>query len=253
MHPAMDTYLNLLDNALPGATTGVYLTGSTALGDWQPDRSDLDILTLTTRQLTEADLDRVAAAHASVTERPHLDAIYVPLADVGKELTGPGVPYTVDGVFARAGYLPDPVLWATLDRHGVTVRGTNAKELGAAPDPEWLRAWNIGNLTSFWHNWAEDTRRRLADRAPDASINTENACFALLGPGRLHYTLATGEIQPKTATADYTAEHFPEFAELLARAKAWRQGDDTIKFTATDGHAIANLVDAVIADATEVN
>jgi hypothetical protein len=244
----MDTYLELLDTALPGATTGIYLTGSAALGDWRPDRSDLDILTLTTRPLTEADLDSLATMHASVTERPHLDAIYVPQADVGREPTD--VPYTVDGVFARSGYLPDPVLWATLDRHGVTVRGIPAPELGAGPDPAWLRAWNIGNLTSFWHNWAEDARRRLADRAPDAPVNTANACFALLGPGRLHYTLATGDIQPKTATADYTATHFPAYAELLARAKAWRLGDDTITFTATDGHAIADLIDAVIADAT---
>src|SRR6266568_2994681 len=79
MHPAVHTYLALLDTALPDAYTGVYLTGSTALGDWQPDRSDLDILTLTSRPLTEADLDALAAAHASVTERPYLDAIYVPL------------------------------------------------------------------------------------------------------------------------------------------------------------------------------
>jgi nucleotidyltransferase-like protein/aminoglycoside adenylyltransferase-like protein len=250
MHPAMDMYLDLLDKALPDATTGVYLTGSTALGDWQPDRSDLDILTLTTRPLTETDLDAVAAAHASASERPYLDAIYVPLTDVGKELTQPGVPYTVDGLFARDGYLPDPVLWATLDRHGVTVRGTAAQELGAAPDPEWLRVWNIGNLNSFWRNWAVDARARLADRDPDSPISSYVACFALLGPGRLHYTLATGEIQPKTATADYTAAHFPAFAELLARAKAWRLGDDSVTFTATDGAAIADLVDAVVADAT---
>ncbi|HEX9338743.1 MAG TPA: nucleotidyltransferase domain-containing protein [Pseudonocardiaceae bacterium] len=249
MHPAVHTYLALLDTALPDAYTGVYLTGSTALGDWQPDRSDLDILTLTTRPLTEADLDALAAAHATVTERPYLDAIYVPAADVGRELMGDGVPYTVDGVFARAGHLPDPVLWATLDRHGVTVVGPAAATLGAAPDPAWLREWNIGNLNGYWRGWSADARAGLAERDPDSPLTTSTvAGHALLGPGRLHHTIATGEILAKTAAADYTAKHFPAYTEILGRAKAWRLGDDTITFTATDGVTTCDLIEAVIAD-----
>jgi hypothetical protein len=245
----MDTYLDLLDKALPGAYTGVYLTGSYALGDWQSDRSDLDILVLTTRQLTESDLDALAAAHASVTERPYLDAIYIPATDVGKELTGDGVPNTVEGVFARDGYLPDPVLWATLARHGVTIRGTAAADLGAAPDPAWLREWNIGNLTGYWRGWSAETRVRLVDRDPDSPLTASIiAGHALLGPGRLHYTITTGEILAKTAAADYTAEHFPAYAELLGRAKAWRLGDDSVSFTAIDGLPTCDLIEAVIAD-----
>ena len=247
MHPAMDTYLDLLDRALPSAYTGVYLTGSYALGDWQPDRSDLDILVLTTRQLTESDLDALAAAHASITERPYLDAIYVPATDIGK--ASGTVPYTVEGVFSRDGYLPDPVLWATLDRHGVTLRGTAASDLGAAPDPGWLREWNIGNLTGYWRGWSADTRVRLVGRDPDSPLTASIiAGHALTGPGRLHYTIATGEILAKTDAADYTAEHFPAYAELLGRAKAWRLGDDSVSFTAMDGLPTCDMIDAVIVD-----
>jgi hypothetical protein len=248
MQPAMDTYLELLDQALPDACAGVYLTGSTALGDWQPDRSDLDILVLTSRPLTDADLDALAAAHASITDRPHRDAIYLPATEVGANLTGTGVPYAMNGVFARDGYLPDPVLWATLDRHGVTVRGMPAAELGAGPDPAWLREWNIGNLNSYWRNWSTTTRPIVLGRDPDAPSNTTNSAEALLGPGRLHHTIATGEIIGKTTSADYPARHFPAYADLLARARTWRLGDDTITFTATDGLRICDLIDAVIAD-----
>jgi hypothetical protein len=73
-----------------------------------------------------------------------------------------------------------------------------------------------------------------------------------LGPGRLHHTVATGGIISKTASADYTARLFPEFAGLLARAKAWRHGDDSVTFTRTDALATLDLVEAVAADAARL-
>jgi hypothetical protein len=183
MNPAIDTYLEPLEQALPGGYTGVCVTGSTAIGDWRPDRSDLDIRTLTNGPLSAESLDALAAAHHALVERrPHLDAIYVPVASVGRRLAGAGVPYVVDGV-------------------------------------------------------------------PASPISSDAACFALLGPGRPHHTIATGQILTKTAAADYTAERFPAYAELLGRAKAWRLGDDSVTFTAADGLAICALIDAVIADA----
>jgi hypothetical protein len=246
---AIDRYLDLLDPALGGAVECVYLTGSAALGDWLPDRSDLDILTVTSRPLGDADLDALAALHASAADRPYLDAVYVNRADLGKRPPPEhqGVPHAVNGVFRRDGQPLDPVLWATLARHGLTLRGQKAADLGAAPDEAWLREWNLGNLESYWRPWAADARVRLAARDPDVPLSSEVIAFALLGPGRLHYTIATGGLLAKTATADYTARHFPGYAEPLARAKAWRLGDDTVTFMVPDGYATCDLIDAVIA------
>jgi Domain of unknown function (DUF4111) len=89
----------------------------------------------------------------------------------------------------------------------------------------------------------------LADREPAAPSNAEAAVWGLLGPGRLHYTINTGAILAKTAAADYTARCFPAFQELLARAKAWRLGDDSVAFTTADGLATCDLVDAIVKDA----
>lgn len=249
MNPAINAYLDLLDTAVPGGYTGVYVTGSAAIDDWRPGRSDLDILTLTDGPLSAESLDALATAHQSVVEhKPHLDAIYLPVASVGRRTDGSGIPHVIDGVFRRDGYLPDPVLWAIFDRNGITVRGPAASSFHAGPDPEWLREWNIGNLNSFWHGWSVDARGTLRARDPASPISSDVACFALLGPGRLHHTIATGDILTKTAAADYTAEHFPAYVELLGRAKAWRLGDESVTFNATDGLAICDLVDAVIAD-----
>jgi hypothetical protein len=247
---AIDSYLGQLDAALPGLCAGAYLTGSIALGDWRPGRSDLDVLTVTTRNPDDAEIEALAGLHARQAGRPYLDAIYVESREVGRVPAdgSPGRPHSVDGAFYQKGYEPDPVLWANLDRCGVTLRGRPAAELGAAPDPAWLREWNLGNLESYWRPWAAQARAVLATRETSAPGNTEATVFGLLGPGRLHYTITTGGLLAKTAAADYTAQHFPGFDELLARAKAWRCGDDSVSFTTADGLATCDLVE-VVADA----
>jgi hypothetical protein len=125
------------------------------------------------------------------------------------------------------------------------VLGKPAAELGAAPDPGWLREWNHGNLESYWRPWAAQARTVLEAREVSAPGNAEGAVHGLLGPGRLHYTITTGGLLAKTAAADYTARQFPGFDELLARAKAWRLGDDSVTFTTADGLATCDLVEAV--------
>jgi predicted nucleotidyltransferase len=250
---AIDSYLAKLDEALPGVCDGIYLTGSIALGDWRPGRSDLDVLSVTTRKLVDADIEVLAGVHAGLAKRPCLDAIYIDFGEVGRvPVAGSaGLPHSTNAIFSPNGYFPDPVLWATLDRCGVTVRGKPAAELGAGPHPAWLREWNLGNFESYWRPWAAQGRAVLGKRDASAPSLSEGTAFGLLGPGRLHYTIATGGLLAKTDSADYTAHHFPAFAELLARAKAWRLGDDSVAFTAVDGLATFDLVETV-ADASAI-
>ncbi len=247
-------YLEPLEEALPGACAGVYLTGSAALGDWLPDRSDLDILTVAAGELRDADLDALASLHAAQAGRPYLDAVYLPAAALGQPIQPghAGYPHVIDGQFHRDGYEPDPVLWATLHRHGITVSGPNAPDLGAAPDPGWLKDWNLANLDSYWRSWAQWGHARLAEREPDFVIPASTAVWALLGPGRLHCTIATGEVISKTAAADYSARIVPGYDELLQRAKQWRLGDDAVTFTAAEGLAACDLIDAIIRDAARL-
>lgn len=252
---ALDEYLANLDEALPGLYRGIYLTGSLALGDWQPGRSDLDILVVTNRQLTDADLDALAAVHAETPYEPYRDARYIPHDALGlrPDRQGPGFPHAYDGVFKRDEYYPDPVLWATLHRRGVTVHGTPAAELGVAPDPVWLREWNLANLfDDYWKPWAWQSRGIAAARNPADPYPTFAAVWGLLGPGRLHCTIATGEIISKTASADYTARLLPEYADLLERAKAWRLGGGEVAFTFGEAVTTCDLVYAVIAAAAKL-
>jgi hypothetical protein len=250
---ALGEYLAALDAALPGIALGIYVTGSAVIGDWQPGRSDLDILTVTERLLDDRELAALEALHAGIPDRPYRDAIYLPAGAIGAQAGASGAdhayPNAIDGVFSRDRYRPDPVLWAMLDRHGLTVRGPAASTLGAGPGEARLRDWNQGNLQSYWRPWAANARAAMAGHDPGETLPDGVVPWGALGPGRLHATITTGEIISKTAAAGYTAALLPQHGELLARAKAHRLGDDSQSFTIADGYATCDLIDAVVDDA----
>jgi predicted nucleotidyltransferase len=187
---ALDEYLAALDAALPGIAHGIYITGSAALGDWRPGRSDLDILTLTASGLTDGELTALEKLHAASPGRPYRDAIYIPAEAIGPDPAADRrYPSAVDGVFQRERYRPDPVLWATLDRHGLTVRGPEAHTLRADPGEAWLREWNHGNLESYWPPWAASTasattasRSRLETATRPVSWSTRSSTTQPLRP-----------------------------------------------------------------------
>jgi predicted nucleotidyltransferase len=252
---AAERYLTALDTTLaPDMVRGVYVVGSAALGSWRPGRSDLDVLVVLDRPLTAPDVAMVREMHAELeatrSDGPHSDGLYVTpdLLGARSEAT---VPFSVDGVFQPDGHTTDPVLWALLDQNGITLRGPKASELKVAPDPAWLREWNHGNLESYWRTHA-GYRPRLAEQDPDSLIDPYLLAWEATGPGRLHATIATGKIISKEASADYTAELFPEYADLCAKAKAYRLGDETVTCTAAEALRVIDLVEAVCNSAKEL-
>ncbi|MEH0842753.1 aminoglycoside adenylyltransferase domain-containing protein [Micromonospora sp. CPCC 205711] len=88
----------------------------------------------------------------------------------------------------------------------------------------------------------------LAGLAPDAVMDGKIVPWFVLGPARLHYTLAHGDITSKAAAGEYLAQLFPEYADLAHRAIRWRAGE-TEEFTATDVVIAGDSVNAVADDA----
>ena len=254
----LDTYLAALDRAIPAsAVAGVYLTGSASLGDYHHGRSDLDILTLTTRALPEEELAALEQMHKMLETgtQPHADAAYVVRDHVGKlppeDAAGHG--FVVDGHFNRGASGQDLVVWANLDQSGITVRGPEAKSLNAAPDAGEFKAWNRGNLEGYWRMRALQVRQAISERDPNEEFLPFFAVWLASGPGRLHRTIATGEIISKTRSIDYTAELLPAYADILRRIEASRRGDDSVTYVMSDGRVLADLVDEVCDSAKQLS
>lgn len=244
-----DAYLAAVDDALPGLVVGVYLVGSVALRAWQPGRSDIDMVTFTSRVPTRKDLKALREVHAALAAKPHLDGVYLSPEDDWPDDERPA-PFVVDGEFQTdrpCGALT-PVLWLTLERYGIPVRGPGANELGIRIDLEALRAYNLQNLRTYWQAQAAQILPFVTTLDPVVEMDAEAVSWVVLGPPRLHYTLATADIISKSRAGDYVGVHFPEYASLAERAVRWRAGEPCT-FTAADFGAAAALTNLIADDA----
>jgi hypothetical protein len=202
-------HLQEMDGAAPGLVERLYLTGSVALGDYRPGASDVDFLAVTSRPLDAGDLAAVAAAHEGMPAAPHYDGIYLERGALAAAPDDcPVVLHVVNGVFRTEQPCAElnPVLWLMLTRCGIAVRGPSTADLDVRVDPQRLRRWNLDNLKSYWQPLAGQIRQAVAGRAGTDAAGTAGVVWAVLGPARLYYTLATGEVTSKTGAGHYAAQ-----------------------------------------------
>jgi Nucleotidyltransferase domain/Domain of unknown function (DUF4111) len=223
-------HLELLDAAAPGLVTGLYLTGSVALGDFHPHTSDIDGVVVTSSRVTSPDL--VQEVHAQLPDKPAYDVCYLTAEDLASPpRRDMPVVFTRDGEFRSiAGGGPvTPVLWSELARHAVAVRPCPG--LVVTDDDAALRAFTVDNMSSYWRPHLDQVAAYLAGKPGDDPIGGWVVGWTVLGIPRLHALLATGAIVSKTAAGRYGAERFPQWAELCRRCVGERAGEaqrDTI-------------------------
>ncbi|MDZ5442285.1 nucleotidyltransferase domain-containing protein [Micromonospora sp. 4G57] len=246
-----DAYLRAVDEALPGFVERLYVVGSAALGARVPDASDVDTVIVTSRVASPGDLAALAKVHEGMPARPHLDGVYLDRATFDEfPVDRRVVPFVVDGEFRidkPCGELT-PVLWLTLRRYGIRVRGVEVDELGIPVDSAALRRYNLENLRDYWRPLATGVVQAVAQLPADTPVDASGVAWCVLGPARLHYTLAHEDITSKAGAATYLAETFPDWEALAHRAVRWRAGHEE-SFTAADLRAVARGVDAVVDDA----
>jgi hypothetical protein len=188
----------------------------------------------------------MAAVHAAMPGGTKFDGVYLdPAQFVARPDDQPVVPFVVNGEFVsdrRCGELT-PVVWLVLTRYGIRVRG---EAVGGEVDRSALTAYNEGNLRDYWQPLAERIRAELAGVPADRPVDADAVAWVMLGPARLHYTIATGDIIAKPDVAAYIAKRFPEWTDIAERAAAHRRGE-AVSFTAADLLAAADHVDAVVA------
>jgi len=247
-------FLGALDSAVPDLVTGLYLTGSTALGDVRPG-SDLDMLVILATEPSPAQVEALAAMHQAMRQRPYLDATYLSAAQF-ETLPMDGtlaVPQAIDGVFHadEPAFELNPVVWVELARYGIAVRGPEPAELGIDVDEAELRAWNKTNLRDYWTVLAAQGHTVVERHGAGTPVPAEMLSWAVLGAPRLHYTIATGDVTSKTGAGAYALRLWPAYTELIERALAVRRGED-VTVTTDDLAQAADLIDTVIAEALEL-
>ncbi|HZG88739.1 MAG TPA: aminoglycoside adenylyltransferase domain-containing protein [Pseudonocardia sp.] len=232
-------YRRLADRLLPGRVTGLYVVGSVALGAYRPARSDIDLVVVLDGPPRPDDLGRLRRLHlgsAAATAarsvrrgrsplRGTCNAVFVHAADLTVPVTRivPVAAAVGERVTpGAAGSDVSPVAWTVLADRGVVVRGPHPGTLGLDPEPHRLRAWNLDNLESYWRPLA---RHYAADALPLRLRPRWSTAWAVLGPPRLHRTVATGEVVSKEAAGQYALDVLdPRWRPLVRYALAyWRE------------------------------
>jgi Nucleotidyltransferase domain len=219
---ALGTYIEIIDATAPGLVEGLYVVGSYALDDWQPDRSDIDIVAVLAEPATDEDFGSLRTAHALLAEQqslPHIDGPYLAWSDlIAAPATGLHRPWALDGELHHDGdcFEINPVTWYTLATYGVTVRGPMVEKMNVWHEVEERVRFVIDNLSTYWYQLAESVVEACEDRSRSFDLASFEWCA--LGALRLHYTAFTGDVTSKRGAGEYGIVVTPDYMHDVLRA-----------------------------------
>ena len=208
MEIALTTYLDVVDSVAPHLVEGLYVVGSYALNDWIEGASDIDIVAVTAEPATDEDFELLRRAHATLAERqpkPDINGPYLAWGDLVIEpATGLHRPWKLANELHHDGdcFEINPVVWYSLAKYGIAVRGPQAYSLGIPTDTEARIRWVVGNLQSYWSDVARQVEVACEGAEP-ATFESAAFVWCTLGPLRLHYTAFTGDVTSKRGAGEY--------------------------------------------------
>jgi predicted nucleotidyltransferase len=221
----LDDLIPAIRDALPYNFCGAYLTGSLALGCFDPETSDVDVLVVTKQPITDEELERLNALHERIPlqsdgTRPEYEVYYIDRETIRRFEPGqrhvkaePGY-----GLF-RTEHRPSWVIerW-TVREYGVKLAGPDPKQLIEPVTEHELREAATGELQQRLTNWEEGIWP-LSDLGHRGSqgFEIETACRVLL-------TVESGAVSSKQDALTWARERLPEeWHPLLDLAELYRK------------------------------
>lgn len=205
----------------------MYLYGSLALGDFDPQSSDIDFLMVTAKTLKAKQLAALERMHVAVRENglsaaSKLEGSYIPVDAVGRHQADGRYPgMGADWPFEVRGQGPDWIINRHVIReHSSALLGPDPQSLIDPISPDELRQAVIA-LVPFWTRSLED---------PQWLERRNYQAFAILTMCRMLYTIKHGKVATKPVAASWGRETLGDPAtSLVDRALEWRydsQPDD---------------------------
>jgi hypothetical protein len=218
---------------------GVYLHGSLAWGDFNPATSDVDFVVVLRQPVPELLLPQLKELFAElIAEDPMwaalLEGCFMPESAFVNGDRGEAYPSYDEGKFL----LDHKGINNAMQRHilrerGIVLVGEGPHTFIAPVTPEELEAESRLLLHNWWKPQLEN-QQYLSDRVYQA--------YAVLTMCRISYTLNTGKVTSKPRAAVWMKAEYPEWAELIDRAVAWKKEDGVDDFGKT-----LSFISAVVA------
>jgi hypothetical protein len=226
VNAVLHAFAEQLRSTLGGHFRGMYLSGSLALGDFDPGASDIDFVVVTEDALSADHVEALRDMHARFESSGspwagRVEAVYVsPEALNHRPISPASYPQVEKGGALFVAPLESGWIYHcyTLREHGVTVAGPRLRPLIKPVDPDDMRraAAPVAGL------WLHQSRH---DPSWLAWIRSQDAlAFVVLTLCRLLYTLDSGSVASKPAAALWARKELgpvgARWGELIERALA---------------------------------
>jgi hypothetical protein len=213
---------------------GLYVHGSVASHDFNPQRSDIDFVVVTADVLPSDMLLKLEAMHAHLTNSglqwaDVLEGSYIPQSALRRyDPAHSDYPaLRVDGSFAVDGHGSDWIIQRHILREkGLTIAGPPIHTLIDPVAPDALRWASRGILREWWQPQLTDSFRIRSD---------EYQAYAILTMCRILYTMEHGDVASKPTAAQWAKTLLDaHWSALIDRALVWGHGmeldafDDTL-------------------------
>lgn len=223
----LDALLLEVQQVLSGNLVGVYLRGSLATADLT-ETSDLDVLAVTERPVSDVEFAGLAALHAQLATLPNVYAERLEIAYIDRAALWrfePGQRHPTLGQGETLAWSEHGSNWIlerwTVREHGVALVGPDPRTLIAPVSSAELRAAVRARLYD-WEAWANQPDD------PDWSLPREHKAYVVATMCRALYTLARGELSSKGRAVAWALETLPEpWRSTVTRSQGWR-GDKTV-------------------------
>jgi predicted nucleotidyltransferase len=236
-----------LEAALRQALVGIYLHGSLALGCFNRDLSDIDLLVVTRRRTTEDEQRQAVALLLASSGEPSSVELSV-LAEEDLEPWRYPTPYDFHYAEPLRAFFEAGGVESGGDDYDLPAHITVSRAYGialAGPPPHAVFP------EVPWPDYADSLRRDL-----EWAIEADplRAIYKTLSPARIWATLSTGEIHSKESGAVWALERLPpELRPLVERALARYRGEGGyVELDEDEYRRFAALVRGAVASVTPI-
>ena len=202
---------------------GMYLDGSLAIGDFDPDKSDIDFVVVTKAEVSTSTFEALETMHRSFSAGVskwgrELEGSYISRHVLRHDRRPAAHPYIDRGsvlamVQHESGYWP--IHRHMVREHGVVLAGPPTHTLIDPVSPAELREAVRGILREWW--------KPMLTEGP-LLRNGFYRCYAVLTMSRMLYTLRQGTIVTKPVAARWAQRALDKrWAPLIQHALAWSQ------------------------------
>jgi predicted nucleotidyltransferase len=221
----LDELLDGVRRALNENLLGFYLRGSLALGEFDPATSDIDILMVTQRPVSDSEFEALSRVHTEITAGDNryarrLEVSYIDRDAIKRFAPGERRHPTIgtDWPFGWAEHRANWILerWIVRER-GVALLGPDPKTLIDPIPLEDLCAAVRDELRARLRDWAGGTS------IPDWLLPRYYQAFEVETVCRALYTIARGELPTKARAVAWAIGELPEpWRSLVERSQEWR-------------------------------